>query len=37
MLAAYASYLVNATQYLIKLRTARLERLDRLAVGQAPR
>jgi len=36
-LAAYASYVVNATQYVIKLRTARLERPQGLALGQAPR
>jgi 3-vinyl bacteriochlorophyllide hydratase len=32
-LAAYASYVVNATQFLLKLRAARLQRPDR--IGEA--
>jgi 3-vinyl bacteriochlorophyllide hydratase len=36
-LAAYAAYVVNAAQFLLKLRTARLDEAQRRTEGHAPR
>jgi 3-vinyl bacteriochlorophyllide hydratase len=33
-LAAYASYVINATQFILKLRAARLDEAQRRAVGR---